>query len=1307
MKGFLISVFFLITFSNVYSQLDTRHYIPPFYGREDLAEGGGEDIFLLISTPQTVAFDVIVTDGAGNPLPFSPVSVSRSTPFSIELSNGGVGKGPNTKFLISSGQLAMVQTDEGLILTANKAFFANIRVDESAQAGFLTSKGTAGFGTEFRSGHIWNVNVETNRKAHVFSFMATEDNTTVNISDFGAVDFQNITEPGSGIISVNLDAGESYVLAAHADAASANLNEVNGTRISSDKSIVVNSGSWLAGSPSDGNQRGRDIGIDQIAPIEQTGFEYILVKGEGTANENVIVVAHTDGTNIFLNGSSSPSNSTPLDAGDYFRFTASDYTANENMYITSNQPVYVYQGLNGSLSTNERQLGLNYIPPIVCLGGTNVDLADINQLGNPVIQIIAETGATVEIDNGTTVTDVSASAQSVTGNSNYVTYKLTGYSGDVTVTSPRPIRVALTIESGNVGGAGFFSGFTTAPVIETPNGYNATTCIPDNLPVTLDATGFDSYQWYRDDILLVGETNSSISVNSPGTYTAAGAISGCVSSEQSFPLTVSLCPGDLGIAKNKVSTTNVSGALFDVVFDLVVTNYSTTNPAPNIQITDDIIGGLPAGATASIQVTPIIQSGAFAAGGISSSFDGDSDLALLSTSASSVDTELAAASSVSIRYTVRVDMTSATTPAYTNQAIVSTALVGPNDGVTATFDNQDFSDNGTDPDPNGNGDPTETGENDATEVCLSNTTISYSSPIYFTTGTDPTPTISGLTGGVFSSPSGLMINSSTGQIDVSTSIVDIYTVTYSFGGLCATTTTVEIALNPPAEPTVISQTTNNTTPSIMGAADIPSGGTLTVEVDNMIYTLGDGNLSISGTTWTLVVPSGNEITPDNTYEVEAIIDDGIGGFTSDLTSGELIIDTAAPTVDIIGEPALVDNTSSYTVTIEFSEDVVGLDVTDIVVGNGAASNLVSIDGNTYEVDITPSGSNNITIDVAAGVVQDNAGNNNTVATQAITEFESEAVYTVNTAQNVDSYADNNQLASVVDANGTGVTNAVLASGSLPAGFALNATTGEITVSDASLLVAGTYNLDITTTDSEGGITNQTVTIVIDPDTEAVYTVNAAQNVDSYADNDQLASVVDANGTGVTNAVLASGTLPAGFALNATTGEITVSDASLLVAGTYNLDITTTDSEGGTTNQTVTIALNGDSEAVYTVAPSQNVDSYADNDQLASVVDANGTGVTNAVLASGTLSAGFALNATTGEITVSDASLLIAGTYNLDITTTDSEGGTTNQTVTIVIDPDTESVYTVNAAQNVDSYANNDQLASVVDANGAGVTNAVL
>src|SRR5690606_3348223 len=101
----------------------------------------------------------------------------------------------------------------------------------------------------------------------------------------------------------------------------------------------------------------------------------------------------------------------------------------------------------------------------------------------------------------------------------------------------------------------------------------------------------------------------------------------------------------------------------------------------------------------------------------------------------------------------------------------------------------------------------------------------------------------------------------------------------------------------------------------------------------------------------------------------------------------LDIDTTVPTVDIQGEPTIVNSTAAFGITVQFSEDVTGFVVGDITVGNGSASNFVAVDGNTYTADITPSGAGDITIDIAAGVAQDAAGNNNTAAIQAVIAFD--------------------------------------------------------------------------------------------------------------------------------------------------------------------------------------------------------------------------------------------------------------------------------------------------------------------------------
>ena len=93
-------------------------------------------------------------------------------------------------------------------------------------------------------------------------------------------------------------------------------------------------------------------------------------------------------------------------------------------------------------------------------------------------------------------------------------------------------------------------------------------------------------------------------------------------------------------------------------------------------------------------------------------------------------------------------------------------------------------------------------------------------------------------------------------------------------------------------------------------------------------------------------------------------------------------DGTAPSVDIQNEPTTVNSTATFNVTFEFSEDVTGFVLGDIEVVNGSAGAFVAVDGNTYTADITPNGVGTITIDVAAGVALDAAGNTSLAASQA-------------------------------------------------------------------------------------------------------------------------------------------------------------------------------------------------------------------------------------------------------------------------------------------------------------------------------------
>jgi len=73
--------------------------------------------------------------------------------------------------------------------------------------------------------------------------------------------------------------------------------------------------------------------------------------------------------------------------------------------------------------------------------------------------------------------------------------------------------------------------------------------------------------------------------------------------------------------------------------------------------------------------------------------------------------------------------------------------------------------------------------------------FSYSTNTYCANGTDPTPTITGTSGGAFTSTAGLSINASTGEIDLDASTVGTYSITYTTTGVCPDNQSTNITIN--------------------------------------------------------------------------------------------------------------------------------------------------------------------------------------------------------------------------------------------------------------------------------------------------------------------------------------------------------------------------------------------------------------------------------------------------------------------------------------------------------------------------------
>jgi Ca2+-binding RTX toxin-like protein/RNA 3'-terminal phosphate cyclase len=161
--------------------------------------------------------------------------------------------------------------------------------------------------------------------------------------------------------------------------------------------------------------------------------------------------------------------------------------------------------------------------------------------------------------------------------------------------------------------------------------------------------------------------------------------------------------------------------------------------------------------------------------------------------------------------------------------------------------------------------------------------------------------------------------------------------------------------------------------------------TFSEDVTNFVQgdiTIANGIISnfvaVSGSTYTFdVIPVTDGVV---TIDVGAgAAQDIANNNSSAATSLTRTADLIAPTV-VLSSTSPTDVNGSFSVTATFDEDVTGLDVNDIAVTNGTITNFAGT-GATYTFTVTPIADGMVTVDLAANVAQDTAGNSNTAANQ--------------------------------------------------------------------------------------------------------------------------------------------------------------------------------------------------------------------------------------------------------------------------------------------------------------------------------------
>ena len=556
MKKNYLLFFLLFTFS-CFAQFSKTHYIPPLSCSNN-PSASAQQQYLYISTPNTnpVNFKIIELGGS-----IINGTVSKSAPYVYN-----VGNGVNTQLIVPTSQVSSIINNKGYIIEAEDLVYVAARViaGNANQSGALVSKGLAALGTQFRIGALLNTatTVFTDNHYTFVSVLATENNTLVQFEDIKS-GVQLINNVGAGNLPafVTLNSGESFVMAVDGPW-DPNRDALIGSVVIADKPVALNCGSFC-GSNASSNL---DTGFDQIVSVERTGKDYIFIKNTGQAQvERVLLVANENNTQIFLSTDVGTPDYT-LNAGDYIALDGNDFTAQGNLYVHSSKNIFAYQTIGDNSRTDFANQELFFVPPLSCETPHVIDnIPLVNQIGSrsyPIsrITLVTESGSTVNIEVNGVSYGIAAlgflpgvnvdGPTSVVGNSDYVTYAITGLTGNIGAFSTSPLYMAAYGTDGAATFGGFYSGFTFKPEISfSLLDVTQTNCIPNTELSVNTLSPFDVFQWFFNDVAIPGAISSSYSPTLPGYYHLQATIANCGTTLISDNIPISSCPtnfdGDL------------------------------------------------------------------------------------------------------------------------------------------------------------------------------------------------------------------------------------------------------------------------------------------------------------------------------------------------------------------------------------------------------------------------------------------------------------------------------------------------------------------------------------------------------------------------------------------------------------------------------------------------------------------------------------------------------------------------------------------------------------------------------------------
>ncbi len=467
---------------------------------------------------------------------------------------------------------------------------------------------------------------------------------------------------------------------------------------------------------------------------------------------------------------------------------------------------------------------------------------------------------------------------------------------------------------------------------------------------------------------------------------------------------------------------------------------------------------------------------------------------------------------------------------------------------------------------------------------------------------------------------------------------------------------------------------DTTPPSIVISSSVSSPTNsspipVTITFDEPVSGFVNGDLTVGNGSAGILVDTGDgqtytvEITPttNGTVTVDVPADSAINGSGNGNTAAaqfSIDYDGISPNVVISSSVSSPTNTSPIPVTITFDEPVSGFVNGDLTVGNGSAGILVDTgDGQTYTVDITPTTNGTVTVDIAAGVATDAAGNNNTAATQFSIDYDTDQPGVV-ISSSVSSPTNSSPIPVTItfDEPVSGFVNGDLTVGNGSAGILVDTGDGQTYTVDITPTTNGTVTVDIAAgvaTDAADNNNTAATQFSIDYDTDQPGVV-ISSSVSSPTNSSPIPVTItfDEPVSGFVNGDLTVGNGSAGILVDTGDGQTYTVDITPTTEGTITVDVPANSAINGSGNgNTAAAQFSIDYDGISpNVVISSSVSSPTNTSPIPVTItfDEPVSGFVNGDLTVGNGSAGILVDTGDGQ------------TYTVDITPT------TNGTVTVDI-----------------------------------------